>query len=103
MAYEEINWRCDDHDLTIGLDRAGKDPTVLLLPALSSVSTRREMRPLQERLAQSFTTMAQIPRSLMDRFVASSSRKAQINPAGIDVPHIPSAPIQQLHAQRSLQ
>jgi pimeloyl-ACP methyl ester carboxylesterase len=58
MAYEEITWRCDGHDFSIGLDRAGTGPTVLLLPALSSISTRCEMRPLQERLAQSFATIA---------------------------------------------
>jgi pimeloyl-ACP methyl ester carboxylesterase len=58
MAYEEITWRCDGRDVPVGLDRAGAGPTVLLLPALSSISTRREMRPLQERLARSFTTVA---------------------------------------------
>lgn len=58
MAYEEITWCCDGRNLSIGLDRAGRGPTVLLLPALSSISTRREMHPLQERLAQSFTTIA---------------------------------------------
>jgi pimeloyl-ACP methyl ester carboxylesterase len=57
MAYEEISWHYDDRNLSIGLDRAGRGPTVLLLPALSSISTRREMFPLQERLAQSFTTV----------------------------------------------
>ncbi len=57
MAYEEISWRCDGRNLSIGLDRAGRGPTVLLLPALSSISTRREMHPLQERLAPSFTTI----------------------------------------------
>ncbi|MGE5159785.1 MAG: alpha/beta fold hydrolase [Gemmatimonas sp.] len=58
MAYEEITWSCDGRDLAIGLDRAGTGPIVLLLPALSSISTRREMHPLQQRLAQSFTAIA---------------------------------------------
>lgn len=58
MSYEEITWRCDGHDISIGLDRMGQGPTILLLPALSSISTRREMRPLQERLARTFTTIA---------------------------------------------
>lgn len=58
MAHEEITWSCDGRNLSIGLDRVGKGPTVLLLPALSSISTRHEMRPLQEQLAQSFTTIA---------------------------------------------
>jgi len=58
MAHEEITWSCDGRDLSIGLDRAGMGPSVLLLPALSSISTRREMHPLQQRLAQSFTAIA---------------------------------------------
>jgi len=58
MVYEEITWQSDGHDFSVGLDRIGTGPTILLLPALSSISTRREMQPLQERLAQSFTTVA---------------------------------------------
>jgi len=58
MAYEEIVWQAQGHNFTIGLDRMGEGPTVLLLPALSSISTRHEMQPLQERLARSFTTIA---------------------------------------------
>jgi pimeloyl-ACP methyl ester carboxylesterase len=57
MAYEEISWRVDGHDLSIGLDRVGSGPVVLLLPALSSISTRRELQTLQERLARTFTTI----------------------------------------------
>ena len=44
--------------MRVGYDRLGAGPLVLLLPALSSISTRREMRPLQERLASDFTTVA---------------------------------------------
>ena len=51
MAENEIEWRYCEVDLRIGLDRIGAGPTVLLLPALSSISTRSEMQPLQERLA----------------------------------------------------
>jgi pimeloyl-ACP methyl ester carboxylesterase len=36
----------------------GAGPKLLLLPALSSISTRFEMRPLQERLAARFSTVA---------------------------------------------
>jgi pimeloyl-ACP methyl ester carboxylesterase len=36
----------------------GAGPAILMLPALSSISTRREMRPLQERLAAAFATVA---------------------------------------------
>ena len=41
----------------LGLDEAGSGPVVLLLPALSSISTRGEMHPLMERLASQFHTM----------------------------------------------
>ena len=57
MAHEELTWSCDGRNLSIGLDRAGTGPTILLLPALSSISTRREMHPLQQRLAQSFAAI----------------------------------------------
>jgi pimeloyl-ACP methyl ester carboxylesterase len=42
----------------VGFDRVGEGSTVLLLPAFSSISTRQEMRPLQERLASEFSTIA---------------------------------------------
>jgi Alpha/beta hydrolase family len=58
MTYEEIAWDCDGQGFSLGLDRAGAGPTVLLLPALSSISTRHEMQPLQERLARSFSTVS---------------------------------------------
>lgn len=38
-------------DVTLGLDEAGSGRSVVLLPALSSISTRAEMQPLLERLA----------------------------------------------------
>ena len=37
--------------MTLGVDEAGDGHPVLLLPALSSISTRTEVRPLLERLA----------------------------------------------------
>jgi pimeloyl-ACP methyl ester carboxylesterase len=40
--------------LVLGLDEAGDGALVLLLPALSSISTRGEMHPLMERLASQF-------------------------------------------------
>ena len=58
VVYEEVTWRCDGRDLQIGLDRPGRGPTVLLLPALSSISTRCEMHALQERLSVSFSTVS---------------------------------------------
>ena len=49
----EITWAWDGEAVRVGVDRAGTGPALLLLPALSSISTRREMRPLQEPLASS--------------------------------------------------
>ena len=53
-----IVWNWESQMVRLGVDRLGAGPTVLLLPALSSISTRREMRLLQERLAPDFTTVA---------------------------------------------
>jgi pimeloyl-ACP methyl ester carboxylesterase len=58
MRYEEISWSCDGHKISIGLGRAGTGPEVLLLPALSSISTRREMYPLQVQLAKSHSVIS---------------------------------------------
>ena len=52
----EWNWRGET--LHLGADASGSGPQVLLLPALSSISSRREMRPLQERLAPRYSTLA---------------------------------------------
>jgi pimeloyl-ACP methyl ester carboxylesterase len=38
----------------LGLEEAGSGPSVVLLPALSSISTREEMHPLSDRLASNF-------------------------------------------------
>jgi hypothetical protein len=51
-------WSWESQVVRVEVDRLGVGPTVLLLPALSSISTRREMRLLQERLASNFTTVA---------------------------------------------
>lgn len=53
----ELNWSWQGQDIVLGLDEAGSGPVVLLLPALSSISTRGEMHPLMERLASQFHTM----------------------------------------------
>jgi len=52
----EWNWRGET--IRLGADASGSGPNVLLLPALSSISSRREMRPLQERLAPRYSTLA---------------------------------------------
>jgi pimeloyl-ACP methyl ester carboxylesterase len=54
----EITWTWAGNTIRVGCDRSGAGPSILLLPALSSISTRREMRPLQERLASQFTTIS---------------------------------------------
>lgn len=55
---DHIVWNWKNQAVRVGVNRLGIGPTVLLLPALSSISTRREMRLLQERLASNFTTVA---------------------------------------------
>src|SRR3954467_5234753 len=51
-----LEW--DGKPVRIGIERQGSGPTLLLLPALSSISTRGEMRPLQERLSSAYATVA---------------------------------------------
>jgi pimeloyl-ACP methyl ester carboxylesterase len=53
-----IAWNLNGQVVRVGFDRLGEGRTVLLLPAFSSISTRREMRPLQERLASEYATVA---------------------------------------------
>jgi hypothetical protein len=48
MRTEQLTWLYDGTTIELGADWSGQGPLVLLLPALSSISTRREMRPLQE-------------------------------------------------------
>src|SRR5260370_26441961 len=55
---DTITWECAGKRVVVGLDRLGRGPSILLLPALSSISTRREMRPLQERLAGRYSTLS---------------------------------------------
>jgi len=53
-----IQWRWKSEAITLGMDEAGSGPSIVLLPALSSISTREEMRPLFERLSSQFRVMA---------------------------------------------
>ncbi|WP_051334378.1 alpha/beta hydrolase [Bradyrhizobium sp. Ai1a-2] len=53
-----IQWRYGGGEVTLGLDEAGYCASVVLLPALSSISTRQEMHPLLERLASRFHVTA---------------------------------------------
>jgi pimeloyl-ACP methyl ester carboxylesterase len=54
----DLRWLWQGQDIVLGLDEAGRGPLVLLLPALSSISTRGEMRPLMERLAAQYYVVA---------------------------------------------
>ncbi len=54
VTTRDFQWSWQGQHLVIGLDEAGDGALVLLLPALSSISTRGEMRPLMERLASQF-------------------------------------------------
>jgi pimeloyl-ACP methyl ester carboxylesterase len=94
---EEIAWKCDDHDLSIGLDRSGTGPSILMLPALSSISTRSELSPLQTRLAKHFDTccidwpgFGTLPKpkvdwrpEIYDRYLSHLFETRIPNPAGI--------------------
>lgn len=55
---ERIDWTVDGERVTVGVTRLGSGPELLLLPAPSSISTRAEMLPLQQRLARSFSTVS---------------------------------------------
>jgi pimeloyl-ACP methyl ester carboxylesterase len=58
MEMEQLTWTWRGEAIELGLDWSGQGPTVLLLPALSSISTRREMAPLQHRLSSNYRTVA---------------------------------------------
>jgi pimeloyl-ACP methyl ester carboxylesterase len=57
METRTLQWNRRGHTVCLGADSTGANPQVLLLPALSSISTRHEMRPLQERLAGRYATI----------------------------------------------
>jgi len=58
VTVERIEWSWRDRTVSLGIDTRGKGPTVLMLPALSSISTRFEMRPLADKLAPAFASIA---------------------------------------------
>jgi len=53
-----LEWTWRGQTVRLGTSASGTGPQVLLLPALSSISTRHEMRPLQERLAPRYATLS---------------------------------------------
>lgn len=57
METRTLQWNWRGHSVCLGADSIGANPHVVLLPALSSISTRHEMRPLQERLAGLYSTI----------------------------------------------
>jgi len=57
-ASRGIFWEAGEHGIPLGIDEAGQGPAVLLLPALSSISTRHEMHGLMAELAPYFRVTA---------------------------------------------
>jgi pimeloyl-ACP methyl ester carboxylesterase len=55
---KEIAWTWSGKTVEVGMERLGSGPAMLLLPALSSISTRREMWPLQMQLASAYETIS---------------------------------------------
>src|ERR1700723_2948758 len=55
MALDTLEFNWPDKTIHVGIDRRGQGPTILMLPALSSISTRSEVRPLGEKLASILT------------------------------------------------
>jgi pimeloyl-ACP methyl ester carboxylesterase len=49
-----IHWEWESSDIALGVDEVGNGASVVLLPALSSISTRDEMRPLFDKLSSRF-------------------------------------------------
>jgi pimeloyl-ACP methyl ester carboxylesterase len=58
MHTRAVNWSWCGKAIRLGSSESGSGRTILLLPALSSISTRHEMRPLQERLAREYATLS---------------------------------------------
>jgi pimeloyl-ACP methyl ester carboxylesterase len=58
MHSAQLTWTWQGKTVDLGFDVSGHGPTVLLLPALSSISTRREMWPLQQRLSLRYRTVS---------------------------------------------
>jgi len=58
MDTRAVNWSWGGKAVRLNSTEGGSGRTILLLPALSSISTRHEMRPLQERLAREYSTLS---------------------------------------------
>ncbi len=58
ITTRDFSWSWEGHEIVLGLEEAGDGALVVLLPALSSISTRGEMRPLMARLVRDFRVVA---------------------------------------------
>jgi pimeloyl-ACP methyl ester carboxylesterase len=58
MHSAQLTWTWCGNTIDLGFDISGQGPTVLLLPALSSISTRREMWPLRDCLSSRYRTIS---------------------------------------------
>lgn len=58
LSDETIDWEWEGTRIQLGLTRFGTGRKLLLLPSLSSISTRHEMLGLQQRLGSSFETIS---------------------------------------------
>jgi pimeloyl-ACP methyl ester carboxylesterase len=70
--------------VTLGMNEAGDGPSVVLLPSLSSISTRAEMRPLLDRLAPQFRVSSVDWPGFGDRARAPADWSPQILSAFLD-------------------
>jgi pimeloyl-ACP methyl ester carboxylesterase len=57
MSTPTVQWKWRGETVRLGTRAIGSGPKVLLLPALSSISTRHEMAPLQQHLVQHYATL----------------------------------------------
>ncbi len=58
VTESRIDWTWRGHSIELGCETRGRGPAVLMLPALSSISTRAEMRPLADALGPAITAIA---------------------------------------------
>jgi pimeloyl-ACP methyl ester carboxylesterase len=58
MPTSTLDWNWRGANILLDADSSGTGPPLLLLPALSSISTRHEMRPLGELLARQYSTLS---------------------------------------------
>ena len=58
MDTRTLDWNWRGETIRVGADASGTGPRLLMLPALSSISSRREMHPLQQHLARHYSTLS---------------------------------------------